>query len=75
VLKIGSEMLMGAHETQRMASALTFLERYHEDSDEFLRHIVRITSDETWISFLNIANERAVKAVDAHTFTKQAETA
>jgi hypothetical protein len=34
------KMLMGAHKTQRMALALTFLEQYHKDGDEFLNHIV-----------------------------------
>jgi hypothetical protein len=28
------KMLTGEHKTQRMASALTFLERYHKDGDE-----------------------------------------
>jgi hypothetical protein len=40
-------MLTGAHKTQRMASALTFSERYNEDGDEFLNHTVRETGDET----------------------------
>jgi hypothetical protein len=37
-----------------MASALTFSERYHKDGDEFLRLIVQVTGDETWVSFLNV---------------------
>jgi hypothetical protein len=41
------EMLTGAHRTQRMASAFTFIERYHKDGDELLSHIVRVTGDET----------------------------
>jgi hypothetical protein len=41
---------MGAHKTQKMPSALTFLERYHKDGDEFLNHILRVTGDETWVS-------------------------
>jgi hypothetical protein len=36
-----------------MASAFTFLERYHKDGDEFLNHIVRVTDDETWVSFVS----------------------
>jgi hypothetical protein len=28
--------LMGMHKTQRMASALTFLERCHKDGNEYL---------------------------------------
>jgi hypothetical protein len=41
------KMLTGAHKMQRMASALNFLELYHKDGDEFLDHIVRVTSDDT----------------------------
>ncbi|KAJ4426888.1 hypothetical protein ANN_26687 [Periplaneta americana] len=33
---------------QRLGAALTFLQRYHDDGDEFLDRIV--TGDETWIS-------------------------
>jgi hypothetical protein len=47
-------MLTGAHKTQRTVLALTSLERYHKDVDEFLNHIVRVTGDETWVSFVNI---------------------
>jgi hypothetical protein len=28
-----------------MASALTFLEQYHKDGDEFIGHIIRVTRD------------------------------
>jgi hypothetical protein len=38
---------------QRIALALTFLEQYHKD-DEFLNHIVRVTGDETWVSFVHV---------------------
>jgi hypothetical protein len=31
-----------------------FLERYHKDGDEFHNHMVRVTGDETWISFVNV---------------------
>jgi hypothetical protein len=56
------KMLTGAHKTQRMASALTFLERYHRDGDGFLSHIIiRVTSDETWVSFVNIETKEQSK--------------
>jgi hypothetical protein len=45
---------MGVQKMQRIASALTFLERYHKDGDEFLSHIVQITGDETWVSVVNV---------------------
>ncbi|KAJ4445317.1 hypothetical protein ANN_07122 [Periplaneta americana] len=41
--------LSDQHKTQRMASALTFLMRYHTDGDAFLDQIV--TGDETWVSY------------------------
>jgi hypothetical protein len=31
-----------------------FLEWYHKDGNEFLNHIVQVTGDETWLSFLNV---------------------
>jgi hypothetical protein len=44
-----------------MASALTFLERYHKDCDEFLNHFIGITADETWISFVNVETKEQSK--------------
>jgi hypothetical protein len=44
---------MDVHKIQRMASALTFLEKYHKDGDEFLNHIVGVTGNEIWVSFIN----------------------
>jgi hypothetical protein len=58
---MGSENLMGTHKTQRLASALTLLERYHKDGDEFLSHIIGVTSDETWISFVNVETKEHSK--------------
>jgi hypothetical protein len=31
-----------------------FLERYHKDGYEFLNHIIRVTGEETWVSFVNV---------------------
>jgi hypothetical protein len=58
-----------------MVSTLISLERYHKDGDEFLSHIIQVTGDETEDSFVNVESKEqsAVKAVDAHTFIKQAE--
>jgi hypothetical protein len=47
-------MITGAHKTQRMVSALAFLERHHKDGDEFLNHIVRVTGDESRVAFVNV---------------------
>jgi len=46
------KMLTDVHKTQRMASALTFLQRYHDEGDEFLDKIV--TGDEIWVKFVNV---------------------
>jgi hypothetical protein len=45
--RLDPKMLTDEHETHRMASALIFLEGYHEDGDEFLNRIIRVTSYET----------------------------
>jgi hypothetical protein len=44
-----------------MASTLTFLEKYHKDGDEILSHIVRVTGDETWVSFVNAETKEQTK--------------
>jgi hypothetical protein len=53
-------MLTGEHKTQRMTSALTFLERCHKDGDEFLKQIVRVTGHETCVLFENVETKGAV---------------
>jgi hypothetical protein len=35
-----------------MASALTFLKQYHKDGNEVLSHIIQVTGDKTWVSFV-----------------------
>jgi hypothetical protein len=46
------KMLTGAQIMQRMA--FTFLKRNRKDVDEFLNHIVSVTGDEPWVSFVNV---------------------
>jgi hypothetical protein len=46
-----------AHRCARNAEngfASDFLARYHKDGDEFLNHIIWVTGDETWVSFVNV---------------------
>ncbi|KAJ4432797.1 hypothetical protein ANN_21436 [Periplaneta americana] len=45
------------HKMQRLGAALTFLQRYHDDGDEFLDRI--ITGDETWISHFTPETKRS----------------
>jgi hypothetical protein len=55
-------MVTGAHKTQRMASAfVVLLKRYHRDGDVFLSHIVRVTDDKTWVSFVNVETKEQSK--------------
>jgi hypothetical protein len=44
-----------------MVSALSFSGRYHKDGDEFLIHIVRVTGDKTWVSFVNVQTKEQSK--------------
>jgi hypothetical protein len=44
-----------------MASTLTFLERFRKNGDEFLNHIIQVTSDETWVSFMNVETKKQSK--------------
>jgi hypothetical protein len=54
-------MLTGVHKTQRMSSALTSLEQYHKDGDAILSHIVCVTGDITWLSFVNVETTETSK--------------
>jgi histone-lysine N-methyltransferase SETMAR len=38
-----------------------FLEQFHKDGDQFLNHIVRVTGDETWVSFVNVETKEQSK--------------
>jgi hypothetical protein len=38
-----------------------FLEQYHKDGNEFLNHIVRVTGDVTWVSFINFETTKHPK--------------
>jgi hypothetical protein len=44
-----------------MALALTFLERYHKNGNEFLNHIIQVTGYETWVSFVNVETKQPSK--------------
>ncbi|GFW49368.1 histone-lysine N-methyltransferase SETMAR [Trichonephila clavipes] len=44
------KMLTDEHKTKRLGSALSFLERYSNEGEDFLSHIV--TGDETWVAYV-----------------------
>jgi [histone H3]-lysine36 N-dimethyltransferase SETMAR len=50
------KMLTDEHKQKRLASAQKFLQRYRNEGDEFLGHIV--TGDETWISYTNVESKQ-----------------
>jgi hypothetical protein len=54
-------MLTGVHKMQRIAMASAFSEPYHKDADDFLNHIVQVTSDETWVLFVNVDTKEQSK--------------
>jgi hypothetical protein len=59
-------MLTSVHKTQRIASALTFFERYHKGGYEILIHVVRVTGDETWVSFANFESKESQSSERTH---------
>jgi hypothetical protein len=52
--KMGSENVHRCAQNAENGFGFDFLQRYHKDSDEFLSHIIRVTGDETWVSFVNV---------------------
>ncbi|KAJ4425723.1 hypothetical protein ANN_27919 [Periplaneta americana] len=61
--------LSDQHKTHRMASALTFLMRYHTDGDAFLDQIV--TGDETWVSHNTPETKRPSRLWHHHSSPKK----
>jgi hypothetical protein len=43
-------MLTEEHKSKRVGAALTFLERYHQEGDNFFDQILVVTGDYTWVS-------------------------
>jgi hypothetical protein len=54
LLKMGSENAHGCVQNAGNGLGFDFLERCHKDGDEILNHIVRVTGDETWVSFVKV---------------------
>jgi macrodomain Ter protein organizer (MatP/YcbG family) len=59
--KIGSENAYECAQNAENSFGFEFLERYHKDGDEFLKHIVRVTGDETLVSFVNVETKEQPK--------------
>jgi macrodomain Ter protein organizer (MatP/YcbG family) len=58
---MGPEYAHGCVENAENGFGFDFLERNHKDGDEFLTHIVRVTGDETWVSFVNVETKEQSK--------------
>jgi O-methyltransferase involved in polyketide biosynthesis len=50
---------------------LLTLKQYHKDGDEFLSHIIQVTGDKTWVSFVNVeTKEQSKQWMHAHSPNK-----
>jgi hypothetical protein len=49
------------HEESGYGFSFDFLEWYHKDGDEFLNHIICVTGDEIWVSFVNVETNEQLK--------------
>jgi hypothetical protein len=64
--KGGSGNAHGCAKNAENKFGFDFLERYHKDGDEFLSHIVRVTGDEIWVSFVNVETKKQSNSVCTH---------
>jgi hypothetical protein len=55
------KILTGVHKTQGVALAFSFLEQYQNSGNEFLNHFILVTSDKTWVSFVNAETKQEGK--------------
>jgi hypothetical protein len=58
---MGSENAHGCAQNAENGLGFDFLEQYHKYGDEFLNHIVRVTGDETWVSFVKVETKEQSK--------------
>jgi hypothetical protein len=70
---MGSKNACGCTQNAENGFGFDFLEQCHKDDDKFLSYTVLVTGDKTWVSCVNAGTKEqsAVKAVNAHTFTKE----
>jgi hypothetical protein len=58
---MGSENALECAQKPENGFGFYFLGQYHKDGDELLIHIVRVTGDETWVSFVNVETKEQSK--------------
>lgn len=52
--KTGFGKAHGCAQNAENGFGFKFLDRNHKDGDEFLKYIVRVSSDKMWVSFVNV---------------------
>jgi hypothetical protein len=52
--------------SKRMGAALRFLERYHQQGDDFFDQMLVVTGDETWVSHNIAGNKRQYLELHHH---------
>jgi hypothetical protein len=63
---MGSENAHGCAQHAENGFGFDFLDRYHKIGDEILIHIVRVTDDETWVSFVNAETKESQSSGCTH---------
>jgi hypothetical protein len=58
---MGSENAHGCAHNADIDFGFDFLERYHKDGNGLLSLILRVTGDETWVSFVNVETKEQSK--------------
>jgi hypothetical protein len=51
---MGCENCHRCSQTRKKMLRLWHFKGYHKDCDKFLNHILQVTDDETWVSFVNV---------------------
>jgi hypothetical protein len=58
---MGSEIAHGSAQNAENGYCFDFPQRHHKEGDEFLNHFLRVTDDETWVSFVNAESKEQSK--------------
>jgi acyl-CoA thioesterase len=68
---MGSENAYGCTQNAENGLGVDSFRAYHKDGDEFLTHIVRVTGDETSVSFVNVeTKEQSRQWIHTHSLNK-----
>jgi hypothetical protein len=68
---MGSINAHGGAQNTGNGFSFDFSKRYHKAGNEFLSHIVQVTGDETWVSFVNVeTNEQSKEWMHTYSANK-----